>query len=179
MAKQVDTTYGEALFSLAVDEGRVDELYEEVLALIPILHENEDLMKLLTHPHIDMDKKKEVVEASFKGRISDDLTGMMILLTEKEHGSEIIHVFEYFLRRVKKHKNIGLALVTSAVPLSSAQKASIEMKLIETTSYKSVDVAYRVDPSLIGGLTIRIDDRVVDSSIKTRLHTMSHELSRK
>ena len=66
--------------------------------------------------------------------------------------------------------------MTSAVPLSSAQKASIEMKLIETTSYKSVDVAYRVDPSLIGGLTIRIDDRVVDSSIKTRLAAMAHEL---
>ena len=176
MAKQVDTTYGEALFELAKEEGKIDELFDEVSSLIPILHDNGDLIKLLTHPHIDMDKKKSVVEASFKGRISDDLTGMMILLTEKEHGSDIIHVFEYFLRRVKKHKNIGLALVTSAVPLTSGQKAAIEMKLIETTSYKSVDAAYRVDPSLIGGLVIRIDDRVVDSSIKTRLANMSYEL---
>ena len=102
MAKQVDTTYGEALFELAKEEGKIDELFDEVSSLIPILNDNEDLIKLLTHPHIDMDKKKSVVEASFKGRISDDLTGMMILLTEKEHGGEIINVFTYLLRRVKK-----------------------------------------------------------------------------
>ncbi len=178
MAKQVDTTYGNALFELAAEEGKIDTLYEEVMTLLPVLRENSDLFSLLTHPQIDKEEKKQVLENTFKGRISDELVGTMTLMADKDHGGEIISVFEYYARQVKKHKNIGLALVTSAVELTSAQKAAIEMKLIDTTSYKSIEAAYQVDPSLIGGLVIRIEDRVVDSSIRTKLNRMSQTLAR-
>ena len=99
-------------------------------------------------------------------------------MVAKDHGADILRVLEYFIRRVKKHKNIGLALITSAVELTSAQKAAIEMKLIETTSYRSVEAGYKVDPSLLGGLVIRIDDRVCDSSLKTKLEKLSRSLAK-
>ncbi len=178
MAKQVEQTYGDALFSVAVEENRIDEFYEEAAALVQILRENEDLIRLFEHPHIDKDEKQRVIENTFSGRISDEITGTVSLMVEKDHGGQLIGVLEYFMKRVKKHKNIGLALVTSAVPLSSAQKAAIEMKLIDTTPYRSIEAAYRVDESIIGGLVIRIDDRVCDSSIKTKLFNMQREVSR-
>ena len=96
---------------------------------------------------------------------------------EKDHGSKIVDVLHYFIRQVKRVKNIGVASVTSAVALTGAQKASIEKRLLETTDFASMEVTYTVDASIIGGLVIRIDDRVVDSSIKTKIETMSKALA--
>ena len=62
--------------------------------------------------------------------------------------------------------------------LAADKKQEVQRKLLETTSYKSLDIEYSVDSSLIGGMVIRIGDRVVDSSIKSKLDKLSHELSR-
>lgn len=177
MAKQVDTTYGNALFELALEENKLDGLYEEAQALIGILNENEELIKLLDHPHIEKEEKKQLVERIFSGRISGDMTGLIIMVVEKGHGSRLVSILSHFVKQVKKQKNIGVTSVTSAVALSDSQKAAIEKRLIETTSYDTMEITYSVDASLIGGLVIRIEDRVVDSSIRTKLEKMSKTLA--
>ena len=68
--------------------------------------------------------------------------------------------------------------MTSATELSDQQKKDIEAKLLATTSYVEFRMKYAVDKSLIGGMVIRIGDRVVDSSVKTKLETMARELSK-
>lgn len=177
MAKQVDTTYGNALFELALEENRLDALYDEVLTLIDILKENGELIKLLSHPHINKDEKKKVVSQTFEGKVSDELTGLIAMVVDKDHAANLIQVLEYFIRLVKKEKNIGVAAVTSAAPLSDEQKSSIEKRLIETTAFDTMETSYFVDSSLIGGLVIRIDDRVVDSSIKTKIENLAKSLA--
>ena len=82
-------------------------------------------------------------------------------------------MFVYFVDRVKEHKNIGTAYVTSAVELSEAQKAAVEKRLLETTKYVEFEMHYSVDTDLIGGMVIRIGDRVVVSSIKTKLYDLT------
>ncbi len=177
MAKQVDITYGNALFELALEEGKLDSLYEEAVALIQILNDNEDLIKLLSHPKVSKDEKLKLVADTFDGRVSDELTGLMSMVVEKGHTGQLIRILNYFVKQVKKEKNIGVATVVSAVELSDAQKQAIEKRLIETTVYDTMEVDYAVDKSLIGGLVIRIEDRVVDSSIKTKLENMSRALA--
>ena len=81
-----------------------------------------------------------------------------------------------FIAQVKEYKKIGTADVTSAVELSSAQKTQVKEKLLATTRYVEFEMNYNVDPSLIGGMIIRIGDRVVDSSIKTQLYELKKEL---
>ncbi len=177
MAKQVDITYGNALFELALEEGKLDVLYEETIALIQILKENEDLIKLLNHPKVSKEEKLKIVTDTFDGKLADELTGLMAMVVNKGHVLKLIDILNYFVKQVKKEKNIGVAKVKSAVELSEAQKKAIEQRLIETTVYDSMEVDYSVDKSLIGGLVIRIEDRVVDSSIKTKLENMSRTLA--
>lgn len=176
MAKQVDTTYGNALFELAVEENMMDSLFEEASCLIQILEDNGELITLLNHPQIEKTEKKNIIENIFDGRISKELTGLMVMVVEKGHINSIVSILNYFIKQVKKAKNIGVASVTSAVSLTDSQKADIEKRLIETTHYDSMEIEYKVDKSLIGGLVIRIEDRVVDSSIKTKLEGMSKAL---
>ncbi len=178
MAKQVDITYGNALFELALEENKIDSLFEEAVALVDILKENQDIIKLLNHPKVSKEEKQNLVKETFDGRVSDELTGLISMVVNKGHISHIISILQHFIKQVKKEKNIGVATVASAVELSQTQKDAIEKRLIDTTSYDTMEISYSVDKSLIGGLVIRIEDRVVDSSIKTKLENMSRTLSK-
>lgn len=176
MAKLVSKTYGEALFDLAIEEDKLDVISEEVRFVSDTLAENRDLFRLLNHPKITVEEKIKVVENIFKGRLSDTMTGFLVLVAQKGRNGELPEILSYFSKKVKEYKNIGVASVTSATALSDGQKADMEKRLLEITGYVSFETRYEVDESLIGGMVIRIGDRVVDSSIRTKLDNMAKAL---
>lgn len=176
MAKLISKTYGDALFELAVEEDKIDVLLEEIEQLQNILAQNEDFGKLMNHPKIIKEEKIQVAENVFKGRISQELLGFLTIIISKDRYKEIDEILAYFIAEVKKYKGIGVATVTTAVPLREDQCRKIEQKLLETTEYKSMEMHYKQDASLIGGMVIRIGDRVVDSSISTKLNELQKEL---
>lgn len=176
MAKLVSKTYGEALFELAVEEGKEDEFLAEIVALREILNANPDFGKLMNHPKILKEEKLEVLSQVFKGRISDELRGFLHLIVSKDRYGEIEDILDYFVDEVKRLKGIGIAYVTTAIQLTEAKKKEIESKLLSTTSFQKMEMHFSVDESLIGGMVIRIGDRVVDSSIQTSLLEMRRQL---
>ena len=178
MAKLISKTYGDALFELALEEDKIDAYVEEVEGVTEVLKENEDLTKLLNHPKISKEEKIQVINSIFDGRVSKELLGLITMIVQKDRNSSMVEIFQYFINRVKDYKNIGIAKVTSAVELSDAQKAAVEKKLLETTKYVEFEIDYTVDNSLIGGMVIRIGDRIVDNSIKIRLYELTKELSK-
>lgn len=176
MAKLVSNTYGDALFQLALEKDTVDTLADEVAVMIQIFHENEELGKLLGHQKISKEEKIKVVEAVFKGKASDDLMGFMLLVIQKDRYTEMTAIFEYFMELYKEHKKIGVAYVSSAIELTAVQKEAVEKRLLETTDYLSFEMHYQVQKELIGGMVIRIKDRVIDSSIRHKLDEMTRKL---
>lgn len=177
MAKQVEAAYGNALFELSKEQNNMDVLYEEAVALIGIFEENEDLIKLLAHPQISKEEKLGVLSKTFEGRVSKDMSGLMAMVVEKGHVPDMTGILKCFVKLVKDEKRIGVARVTSAIDLTDSQKKAIERKLISTTKYETMEIEYIIDKDIIGGLIIRIEDRVVDSSIRTKLKNMSAALS--
>ena len=176
MAKLVGATYGEALFELAVEEGREEELMNEVILLRELLSENPDFGKLMNHPKVLKEDKLEVLESVFKGRVSEELVGFLHLIVSKDRYGEIDSILDYFIDEVKQVKGIGVAYVATALDLSEAKKKEVEQKLLSTTSFTRMEMHYQVDESLIGGMVIRIGDRVVDSSIRSKLSGLEREL---
>ena len=176
MAKLVGATYGEALFEFAVEEGREEELMNEVILLRELLSENPDFGKLMNHPKVLKEDKLEVLEAVFKGRVSEELVGFLHLIVSKDRYGEIDSILDYFIDEVKQVKGIGVAHVATALDLSEAKKKEVEQKLLSTTSFTRMEMHYQVDESLIGGMVIRIGDRVVDSSIRSKLSGLEREL---
>lgn len=176
MAKLVEKTYADALFKLAEESGHIDVLFEESKSIIQILKSNEDLIKLLCHPKIKKEEKISVVENVFKSRVSDDMTGFLVLAIEKERHNELVGILSEFVSVVKEYKNIGIAYVTTAIELDDARKKEIEQKLIDTTKYVKFEMNFEVDKEIIGGMIIRIKDRVVDSSIRSKIESMSKDL---
>lgn len=176
MAKLICATYGDALFELAVEENKVDSLYEEAAAVLQSFNDNKELGNFLNHPKVEIAKKKQTIEDIYGKFMSKDMVGFLSLIVEKGRYNSIVSIMEYFLERVKEYKKIGVAYVTSAKELSQEQKAAVLNKLLATTKYVEFEMNYQVDESLIGGLVIRVGDRVVDSSIKTKLSELKRDL---
>jgi F-type H+-transporting ATPase subunit delta len=100
------------------------------------------------------------------------------MIVEKDHFAQIGKVLAYFDDQVKEYKSIGTAYVTTAMELSDAQKAAVVKRLLETTKYVTFEMHYEVDSAIIGGMMIRIGDRVVDSTVRTKLYDLTRELSK-
>ena len=169
MAKRVSSIYGNALFELAVEEKKVDALLSEVQTLQQILLENADLLSLLNHPEVSKIEKLDLLKNMFSGRASDEVLGFQ---------KDIPKIFEFFVDKAKEYKGIGKVKVVSATELSARQKEKLTKRLLETTKYTSFEVDYQIDPALLGGLIIRIEDRVLDSSLKTQIEKLSKGLSK-
>ena len=166
MAKLVTTTYARALFQLAVEEGKVDELFSQVEALIAILDENPDLARIMRHPGVDKNEKIEVINNIFSGNVSPEVCGLLNQVVVNNRYEEIDGILASFINMVKEYKKIGIAYVQTPADLSDA------------TGYVKMEMNYSIDKSLIGGMKIRIGDRVVDSSISTKLNELAKDLRR-
>jgi F-type H+-transporting ATPase subunit delta len=178
MAKLAASTYGDALFELAVEQSKADALYDEAQAVITAFEDNGEVAKLLNHPKIDKVEKIKFIKDVFGKFVSGDMTGLLTIMVEKDRQADIIAALEYFCNEILEYKKIGTATVTTAKPLDEKTKAAVVDKLLKTTDYKDFNMIYKVDESLIGGMVIRIKDRVIDSSIKTKLDEMTKDLKK-
>lgn len=178
MAKLVSKIYGEALFEAALESGedKAAALLEEIAAVEKILEENPRFDALMKHPGIPKHEKLQVMDTVFRGRVSDEFANFLNIIVSKERYGELQAVFSYFTDKVKERRKIGVARVTAAQELTDAQKAAVEAKLLETGGYRQMEMYFNTDASLIGGMVIRIGDRVVDSSIRTKLDGLTKQL---
>lgn len=178
MAKLVSKTYGQALFELALEKNALEQILEEEAFVKEVFAENEELVTMLNHPKISKDEKIQVVENIFKDKISDTMVGFLVIVVTKERYDELEHIFQYFEEKVREYKNIGVVSVTTAVELSDDQKEQLRKRLLEITSFKQLEFNYTINPDIIGGMVLRIGDRVVDSSIRTQIDQMAKGLSK-
>lgn len=178
MAKLVSKTYGDALFELALEENKLDILFEESKVIKEVFQSNSELIKLLNHPKIDKDEKIKVIENIFSDRASKDFVGFLTIVVKKERQNDIINILDYFIGIVKEYKKIGVAYVTTAIELDEKRKKEVEDKLLATTGYETFEMNYAVDKDIIGGMIIRLGDRVVDTSISRKIENLSRELNK-
>ena len=135
MAKLVAKTYGDALFHLALEESKVDALYEEAIAVIEAFESNNDLGRVLNHPKIEKQEKQKVLQDIFDKFISKDMVGTLVLMVSKDRQNNIVEMLQYFVNRIKEYRHIGTVYVTTAIELTEEQKIRIKKRLIETTEY--------------------------------------------
>ena len=181
MAKVVSKTYGEALWEIAMEKeaaspGAAEEFIAELDALTTILEKEPKFDALIAHPGISKTDKLDVVKKVFEGRISPEFYEFLHLLVDKGRYRELPEILEYLITMKKEWLKIGVTYVTTAVSLSEEQKKQIEQRVLETTQYERLEMHYDVDEDLIGGMKIRIGDRVVDSSVKRKLEDLTRQL---
>lgn len=176
MAKLISSTYANALFELAIEKNKTDEWQEEIQALKGILEENPKFGQLMVHPNVSKEDRMKLAMEAFEGKADPEIVGLIRIIIEKDRYTEIDAILDDFINQVKEHNGVGVAYVNTATELSDTQKKAVEEKLLATTDYKSMEMHYSVDPAIIGGMVIRIGDRVVDSSISSKLEGLKKSL---
>ena len=175
MVELISKRYGTAIYELAVENNNLEKVEKEIKMVIDIFEDEKDLQEVLNHPKVSIGEKIKIIENIFKGKINDDILGLIILTINKSRQNCLVDIFKYCLNKIDEHNGIVSAFVTSAIELKEEQKNAIVKRLEELTK-KTITVEYTVDNSLIGGLVIRIGDRIVDNSVKEKIRNMSKEL---
>ena len=105
MAKLVSKVYGDALFEVAVESGRLDEIWEQTRAMQTALEENPELFALMRHPKIVKEEKVKIIEDIFTGKVSEELVGLLRMIVDKGHFEQVDSVFTYFIDEVKEYSS--------------------------------------------------------------------------
>lgn len=178
MAKLVSKVYGDALFSLAREEEQMDALWKEAAMMYEAIDSNPEFLSILCHPEMTMEKRLALLQEVFQEGLSQNMMGLLNVLVKKGRIGEILSVLDYFMEQVSAYKKIGEVVVQTPMPLSEEQREKIENKLLEVSEYETLSVDYQIDESLLGGIVIRIGNRVLDNSIRSKIDAMSRQLSK-
>ena len=172
---KVGTEYGSALYMLAKEEGSVQEIFDTLHSVKKLFDDSPDYITFLCTPGIPLDERRDAVKTAFQGRINDRVCSFLELLTERGH----INDFNECVKEYEHLYNADLGIVNadavSAVPLTDAEKAELTAKLEKMTGSK-ICLKTSVDSSLLGGILIRMNGKLLDGSLRTRINDIREVL---
>lgn len=166
--------YAQSLLELAVEQNQLDAVYNDMLLIGTTIKDSRDLSVLLNNPIVKADKKFSVLVAVFGAKIGETTTKFLQLVSTRKREALLEDIAFSFVDLYKKEKNIIVAEVTSAVKLDDAQKQNI-IKLLKTEA--TVEMVEKIDPSIIGGFIVRVDDKQIDASILRELSDLRQALN--
>ncbi len=177
LSKSVARRYAAAFFEIAKEQNQLGEMEVQLQRLVGDINGNRELKKVFNHRLIKEQDKKAVVKDIFGGRISPVLMNFVYLLIDKKREVYLEQIQLQYVEMANAARNILDASVTSAIELSAEDIKDLQKRLSDITG-KDVRLTTLVDPQLIGGLVIRVGDRVIDGSITKRLQLLKNNLSK-
>lgn len=169
--------YGGALFLLADSEAVLEPVLESLRSSAAVLKENPSYFDFLGAPNIPLEERLSAVSQAFDGRIHEYVSSFIKLLTEKGHIREFLACISEYERLYDEHLGISRAEISSAAALSDERKAALQKKL-EALSGRSVVMECKIDKALLGGVVVRMDGKILDGSLKSRIEEIREELQR-
>lgn len=176
MAKLVTKRYATALFDMATEENAVERYASEIEVVLEAIEDAPEFVAVLQNQKVTLQDKIDVVENIFGEKLSTSIVGLMVLVVKKGRQDFLVPIFETFLEMVRTQKGILKATVTSAVPLSKPQLEAIQKQLVTNTK-SEIEIETIVDETIIGGLIIRVGDKVVDASVAGKMQALKKQLS--
>ena len=168
--------YATALFELARDAKAIDAVEKSMRAIAQAVSESADLKALTSNPVLSRSDAKKAIAAVAKAMKLDALTAKTLgVLADNRRLNETVSVARAFSTLAAAHRGEVTAEVTSAHALSAAQTKAL-LASLKTRVGSTVAIQTKVDPSLFGGLTVKIGSQMIDNSIKTRLNTLANAM---
>ncbi len=168
--------YATALFELARDDSAIDKVESSLASVKQALAESPDFAALTSSPLLARSDAANGIAAAAKAMKLDALTANFLgVLAQNRRLAALPGIVRDFRLLAARHRGEMTAEVVSAHPLSSAQVTQLKSQLRERVG-SDVNIDLAVDPSLLGGLVVKIGSQMIDSSIKTRLNSLAHAM---
>lgn len=167
--------YAEAVFEIGVEKNSVDAWLQDV-RLIADYFTNRQLIFILGEPNIPFERKEAIVRDLLSAKIRPEAMGLALTLVERGLVSLAGRVRDEFEKLYNDYRNQAVALVTSAMPLDDASRESIKRQLQAITG-KTIILREQVNQSLLGGVTARVGDTLIDGSVRRRLELLRRQIA--
>ena len=171
---RIASRYAMSLIELANEQKAVDAVHADMELLSETCASSRDLVMMLKSPIIRADKKREVLEAGFSG--FNKLTRLFVdAVVRKGREAYLPLIAKEVIRMYNEQNNIATATVSTATKLDAKVLGDIQ-KTLESKTGKKIVLDTEIDPSLIGGLVVRMGDSLYDASISKQLKKIKKEL---
>ena len=168
--------YATALYAQADETNALDQTVSEMESLGRLIDASPDFRRLLSSPLIDVNQARaaalSVLEQQGFGKLVRDFVGVV---ANNRRLASLRHIVAAFAALVAAKRGVVVAQVQSAHPLTDIQREQLRARLIEA-GYGSVNIQDTVEPSLLGGLVVRIGARLYDTSLKSRLQRLQYAM---
>lgn len=171
----VETAYAAALFQAAQRAGKEDIILSEITEIKNRLIENNDFFEFLKTPVIEAKDKKETVKDIFAGKFSKETINFLYILIDKRRTSKFLKIADMYTKLLNESKNIQIGIIYSAVELTSEQIRDFDKKVSDLIG-KKAELKNIKDASIIGGVKILVEGKVIDATIKKRLTDLEESL---
>ena len=164
---QVGSVYGEALYTLALEEGLSASIGEELSALEQAFHAEPDFIRLLGTPNLSVQERCNILDDSFRGKVQPYVLNFLKILTEKGYMRYFFDCCKAFEECYNRDNGILPVTAITAVSLNPAQAEKLTEKLCQITG-KQVKLHNRVDPNVLGGVRLDYDGKRLDDTVSHR-----------
>jgi F-type H+-transporting ATPase subunit delta len=165
--------YAEAAFAVALDGGAIDDWAGDLRAAAAVT-QHADVQRILENPGIPFDRRRNALDRGLAD-VDPKVRNLAVLLLQRGKVEELGRVAEHFQLLVDRHNGIHAGRATSAAPLSEDEAEHVRSRMEELTGAR-VKLIFDVDPSLLGGVVVRIGDRMWDGSVRGRLERLRNNL---
>jgi F-type H+-transporting ATPase subunit delta len=167
--------YARALFEVARAEGTLDEVEDELFRFARSYESSDPLRNALTDDMVPAAKRQAIVEDLLGGKATPTTVQLVSMVVGSGRGRDLPAIIDKLVQRAASSKNLEVAEVRSAVPLTDDQQARLRAALANATG-KQVNLKVVVDPSVLGGLVASIGDTVIDGTVRTRVDQLKNLL---
>jgi F-type H+-transporting ATPase subunit delta len=167
--------YARALFEVARAEGTLDEVEDELFRFARSYESSDALRAALTDEHVPADKRQAIVEDLLDGKATATSVQLISMVVGSGRSRDLPAIIDSLVQRASSAKQLDLAEVRTAVPLTDDQQARLKAAL-ENATGKSLNLKTIVDPSVVGGVVATIGDVVIDDTVRTRIDQLKSRL---
>ena len=172
---QVGSVYGEALYSLALEENLSADIQAELSALEQAFSAEPDFIRLLCSASLSVQERCQILDDSFRGKIHGYVLNFLKILTEKGYMRHFTDCCKAYEESFNRDNGVLPVTAITAVSLNPAQAAKLTAKLCAMTG-KQVKLQNRVDPSVLGGVRLDYDGKRLDDTVSNRLDAVRRVL---
>jgi len=171
----ITNRYASAFMDLAEKQDMFDKFDSDLALVKETINTNKDLKDFLEHPLIQSNDKKDAIDSIFREHISNYTLNLIKLLIDKNRVLILSFLADHYKALLNKKRNISTAQIITAVEIDEEVKNRIKEKL-ERVFSQTIEVKTSIDKEIIAGMIVKIGDKIIDGSIKTKFDNMKKQL---
>lgn len=171
LMNQLAQKYAQAVYELAAEKGSLDAVEQQLQLVADTLINHADLATLIYHPRVQAEAKKQTLSKVFDGSVDAYVHNFLLLLVDKRRETLLPAIITEYIQMANQARNIAEADVITALPLTEAEQAALIQKL-STVTGKTMRLKVVIDAKIIGGIIVKIGDKLIDGSVARQLKSL-------